>query len=194
MMLEAKSVVDAPPSYPPEEAEVLSGKELPIESEDTSSSTTYPPVDIRSATYTEDKERHFRDLAVQLHGSIGTYTTARSENRDEEMMKRNQGNVFRLMNEVADAAPDPEVKAHYRDKATKFSKASSMNEKDRILQDIGRGLIIMISAPFAIAAAALFVSGTLIQGVGRLLKEVALVHPIMRKWLKKRKHAEWKLK
>ncbi|KAF9075018.1 hypothetical protein BDP27DRAFT_1316345 [Rhodocollybia butyracea] len=191
MMLE-KTGFDAPPAYPSEEAQVNGHpvKDSQSQSKDAPSATSPLAGDL-PAPYTEDEEQRFRNLAVQLREAIDAYKTARSQNRDEETMKRNQENVLRLMSEVADAAPDPKVKAHYKDKATKFLKASSTKEKDRVLHEIGKGLIIILSAPFAIAAAALYTTAGILQGTGHLLKEVALLHPKMRKWLKKRKDAEW---
>lgn len=115
------------------------------------------------------QEQYFRELLEQLRSAIASYKAARSENRDEVTMNKHQSDVLGLMNNVANAAPDPQLREYYLAKAANFLKASTAKEKDRILHDIGKAVLVILSVPLAVAAAALHVTGGILHVAGSIL-------------------------
>jgi hypothetical protein len=86
-------------------------------------------------------------------------------------LKRHEHNILSLINGVADAASDPEVKKHYREKGEKFANASR-KQKENIARDIAKGLRIILIAPLALIAVAggiLYGTGMIVKGVGNVL-------------------------
>jgi hypothetical protein len=75
------------------------------------------------------------------------------------------------MRDLAASHNDPQVQAYWNRRATEFERAPD-SDKKAILMDIGRGLAILIAAPFAIAGAILMGTGMLIKAGGSFLSAV----------------------
>jgi hypothetical protein len=75
------------------------------------------------------------------------------------------------MRDLAASHNDPQVQAYWNRRATEFERAPD-SDKKAILMDIGRGLVILMAAPFAIAGALLMGTGMLIKAGGSLLSGV----------------------
>ncbi|KAJ7749036.1 hypothetical protein DFH07DRAFT_829442 [Mycena maculata] len=76
--------------------------------------------------------------------------------------------ILESMRDLAKSHNDRQVQAYWTRRADDFEKAPEANKKS-ILIDIGRGLAILIAAPFAIAGAVLVGTGMLLTAGGKLL-------------------------
>ncbi|KAJ7086685.1 hypothetical protein C8R44DRAFT_893480 [Mycena epipterygia] len=72
------------------------------------------------------------------------------------------------MRELARSHNDPQVQAYWNRRANDFEKAPD-SDKKAILTDIGRGLAILIAAPFAIAGGILLAAGMFLKASGDIL-------------------------
>ncbi|KAJ7705683.1 hypothetical protein B0H16DRAFT_692574 [Mycena metata] len=76
--------------------------------------------------------------------------------------------IVASMRDLAASHIDPKVQAYWNRRADAFERAPDADRKS-ILLDIGRGLGILIAAPFAIAGAVLIGTGMLLKASGNLL-------------------------
>ncbi|KAJ7047890.1 hypothetical protein C8F04DRAFT_1387045 [Mycena alexandri] len=72
------------------------------------------------------------------------------------------------MRDLGASHSDPKVQAYWNRRADAFERAPDADRKS-ILLDIGRGLGILIAAPFAIAGAVLIGTGMLLKASGNFL-------------------------
>lgn len=77
--------------------------------------------------------------------------------------------IASAMENMANQHPDPRVKAEYRTKAEKL-RTSTGGQRESILEDIGKGLLILLTTPFALVGAILGTVGQLLNGVGSILR------------------------
>ncbi len=77
--------------------------------------------------------------------------------------------VAQAMEQVASSHTDPKVKFHWRRKAETFRAAGS-SDRDNILEDIGKGFLILLTTPFFLVGAVLQAAGGVLKGVGSILK------------------------
>jgi hypothetical protein len=106
-----------------------------------------------------DEDEMWRAALRDLQTKIAAYDTA----------KKNGYEVVKAIKHVADSHPDPQVRAHWRQKAEEFEKGDD-KVKSNILLDIGKGLGILLITPFALAGAVIFGAGAIIYGVGSVIK------------------------
>ncbi|KAJ6543952.1 hypothetical protein B0H19DRAFT_292015 [Mycena capillaripes] len=76
--------------------------------------------------------------------------------------------IVASMRDLATSHNDPQVQTYWNRRADEFEKAPD-TDKTAILVDIGRGLAILIAAPFAIAGAMLIGTGMLLKASGNFL-------------------------
>ncbi|KAJ6530343.1 hypothetical protein DFH09DRAFT_1156967 [Mycena vulgaris] len=76
--------------------------------------------------------------------------------------------IVQSMRDLAASHTDPEVQTYWNRRANEFEKAPD-TDKTAILKDIGRGLAILIAAPFAITGAILLGAGMLLKASGDML-------------------------
>lgn len=97
-----------------------------------------------------------------------TYEAAKRREDDKKASR-----IMKRMYSVADAAPDPEVKQRYTETAEKLAKLYS-KEKGDISMGVGKVLLIIFAAPFALVVAGiLLIISFLYYGIERLVKAVA---------------------
>ncbi|KAF8208949.1 hypothetical protein K438DRAFT_1811476 [Mycena galopus ATCC 62051] len=77
------------------------------------------------------------------------------------------------MRKLADASDDLEKRAEWTRKADEFSKGSD-DDKENMLMDIGKGLGIIVAAPFLLAGGVLYGVGLFAKGLGNLLSGGAI--------------------
>jgi len=76
--------------------------------------------------------------------------------------------IVQSMRDLAASHSDPQVQAYWTHRANEFERAPD-SDKKAILTDIGRGLAILIAAPFVITGALLIGTGMLLKAGGDLL-------------------------
>ncbi|KAF5392469.1 hypothetical protein D9757_002265 [Collybiopsis confluens] len=158
-----------PPAYSEDSRGASASETRSIYIGERSTPTEIEPTPARTQT----GENHFRARSETLREAINAYKVARTENRGEETMKYHQANVLRCtVHDVADASLSPQVKELYQKKAKRFMKASTRGEKDIIIHDLGRTVVHLLSAPFAIIAAGFYLAGTILEVTGQMLKGV----------------------
>ncbi|PPQ95218.1 hypothetical protein CVT26_014910 [Gymnopilus dilepis] len=70
---------------------------------------------------------------------------------------------------VADAHPSPSEQAKFRRKAQEFAEGDE-KQRENVLRDVGKWLLAILATPFVLAGLALYAAGTIVAGVGSLLK------------------------
>jgi hypothetical protein len=92
-----------------------------------------------------------------------------SKKEDHRATEAEAQKVVAAMRNVGDSHTDPRVKKEWHEKAVKFSKANA-SERVTLFDDIGKGLLILLATPFALAGAVIFGAGAIVYGVGMLVK------------------------
>ncbi|KAF8878440.1 hypothetical protein BD779DRAFT_1421917, partial [Infundibulicybe gibba] len=82
--------------------------------------------------------------------------------------------VAEAMRDVGNQHTDEETRNRWYKRAEDFYRAST-TERDGILKEIGRGLFILVAAPVALAAVAVFTAGGMLYGIGTALKGLGMV-------------------
>ncbi|KAJ7367764.1 hypothetical protein DFH08DRAFT_946742 [Mycena albidolilacea] len=127
----------------------------------------------------------YNDLASQIpsaESNGGNVTEAEWKNKlkilEKKIRKYNwskkgdEADIVESMRDLAASHNDPQVQAYWTRRATEFEKAPD-SDKKAMLIDIGRGLVILIAAPFAIAGAILVGTGMLLKASGNFLTSMS---------------------
>ncbi|KAF8211687.1 hypothetical protein K438DRAFT_2011183 [Mycena galopus ATCC 62051] len=104
-------------------------------------------------------EEEWKEKLQKLEGKIRKYNW---------MKRGDETAIVKSMRDLAASHNDPQVQAYWTRRANEFEKAPDPDKK-AILKDIGRGLGILIAAPFAIAGAVLIGTGMLLKAGGNFL-------------------------
>ncbi|KXN90866.1 hypothetical protein AN958_03520 [Leucoagaricus sp. SymC.cos] len=119
-----------------------------------------------SITVDAKQELEWKSSLRNLEHHMDTY---KSRSRGGGDLEQEAEGVAKAMEEVAASHPDPKVKTHWRDKARAFRAASS-EERDGILEEIGKGFLILLTTPFLLVGAVMQAAGGILAGVGSILK------------------------
>jgi len=92
-----------------------------------------------------------------------------SKRGDDKATEAEAEKVAAAIRNVGDSHTDPKVRQEWYEKADKFAKADS-SERVTLFDDIGKGLLILLATPFALAGAAVFAAGAILYGTGMLVK------------------------
>lgn len=77
--------------------------------------------------------------------------------------------IVAAMRDLAASHTDAEVRAYWTRRAAEFEAAPDADKRSAVLGDVGRGLAVLIAAPFAIAGGILLAAGMLVKAGGDLL-------------------------
>jgi hypothetical protein len=116
--------------------------------------TTNPP------SYEETWKQSLNGLQQQ----VAEYETVQRSG-DDQAIENEVPRVASAMRNVGDSHTDPEVKVVWHKKADKFLR-SSRATRSRIVQDVGKLVIGVISIPFSVVGCALCTAGNIVRGVG----------------------------
>jgi hypothetical protein len=118
------------------------------------------------------EEENWKASLQHLHKRMGVYDGA-SKRIDypeaEAEAEAEAEKVAAAMRRVGDNHTDPDVKKVWYEKADNFATASP-SERATLFDDIGKGLLILLATPFALAGAAIFSAGAILYGTGMLVK------------------------
>ncbi|KAK1218703.1 hypothetical protein PQX77_018602 [Marasmius sp. AFHP31] len=159
----------APPSYEDAPKDVR----VPLEGSSASGST--PGLPPRPATAPAEQPLH--DAAQRLQAAIEEYKAARQEldgredtnNTTREMMKQQEDVIFRNMRKMGDNSSDQRVRDYYHRSADRF-RMGELKEKNGVMNDMGRGLTMIIAAPINLGAASVRTVADILLGLGLLMK------------------------
>jgi len=104
-----------------------------------------------------------------LQHDLAAYDTAKNKGGDVAVVEEEEKKLVKAMKRVGNSHPDPQVRDHWLQKALSFEKGNK-KDKTNILQDLGKGLGILLLTPVALAGAAMFGAGAIIYGVGSFIK------------------------
>jgi hypothetical protein len=104
-----------------------------------------------------------------LQERMVVYAGASKRRDDDQEAEAEAEKVAAAMRRVGDSHTDPNVKKVWHEKADDFSKASP-SERVTLFDDIGKGLLILLATPFALAGGAIFAAGAILYGAGMLVK------------------------
>lgn len=77
--------------------------------------------------------------------------------------------VARAMENVGASHFDPDVRRHWRERTRAF-RAADADERDGILEEIGKGFLKILTTPFMLVGAVLQAAGGILGGVASILK------------------------
>jgi len=83
--------------------------------------------------------------------------------------------VAAAMEEAAESHNDPKVKQYWTQNAQKFRGASDEFERESLLEDVVKGIALIIGTPFALVGAALMAAGMILEGITKVLKGLGLL-------------------
>jgi len=81
---------------------------------------------------------------------------------------RMDAQIADVMRGLSEQHTDPMVKTYWCQRAYAFAMGTD-KEKDTILDGVGRGLLILLATPFAVAGAVIFAAGSIVYGTGTLI-------------------------
>ncbi|KAF8161656.1 hypothetical protein B0H34DRAFT_388705 [Crassisporium funariophilum] len=115
----------------------------------------------------DDAETQWKESLEVVRKQMVVYreATAKGDKRGAEAAAED---VSSAMENVANAHEDPKVKREWKENARKFRERP--DERESILEEIGRGLLILLTTPFALAGAIIYSTGVMLGGVASILK------------------------
>lgn len=119
-------------------------------------------------SYPEAAEVEWNEALQNLNKRMVIYSQAKSVGNKREMDNCVE-DIALAMEDVASKHPDPKVKKEYLTKAQKLRNSAS-DKHEGILEDIGKGLLILLTTPFALVGAVLQGAGQILGGVGSILR------------------------
>ncbi|OBZ68939.1 hypothetical protein A0H81_11049 [Grifola frondosa] len=116
----------------------------------------------------EDRqEDEWKAALTKVQNEIKRYQRAKREGNKEEKEEAAR-NIPEYMRRAGDLHTDPDVKAKFYRNAEEFA-AGDDEARDKMLHPFVQGLIILLAAPFAVAAGIIYGTGKLIEGIGKAL-------------------------
>ncbi|KAL0580685.1 hypothetical protein V5O48_001326 [Marasmius crinis-equi] len=173
----SKDTQAPPPSYESTRA-VSNNAPVPFEEGPSeprpgpSASTSAPEVTLDSS------DKPLKDAAQRLQLAIEEYRAAqegmRGGGNDEatkRLIREQEEAIVRKLRDVGDNSTDHHVREYYHRTAELLVKATP-EKKDGIVNDVGRGLKMIIAAPIALTAASIGAVADILAGLGYLTKGV----------------------
>ena len=125
--------------------------------------------DVRERILADIRQRllddSWQEALRRLHRLMDQYKEAQRG----ELSARLEKEIIRAMEDLAEISPDDETSRYWRNQAAEFA-AGNREVKEHILADVGKGLLILLATPFALAGGVLFAAGAIIYGAGSLVK------------------------
>lgn len=113
-------------------------------------------------------EQAWKEALENLQEKMKRYAeVAKKDNK--KATKNAIDSVVDAMQKVGDSHCDPPVREHWYAKAEAFGKGND-EEREGMLTDIGKGLLILLATPFLLVGGVLFAAGAIIYGVGSVVK------------------------
>lgn len=123
--------------------------------------------------YPSAVEVEWNEALQHLEKKMVIYQQAKMRGNDQEIGGAAE-DVALAMEDVAAKHPDLKSKKEYRAKADKIRKSTGDN-RDAVVEDIGKGLLVLLTTPFALAGAILGGVGQVLGGVGSMLRGLGKV-------------------
>jgi hypothetical protein len=120
-----------------------------------------------------DPELEWTQALLQVQDWLKEYREAKASG-DRDRIRRAEELVVAAMLRVAQIHPDPVEKEHWKQRAKDFVKADDKG-KEHILEGLGKGLLILLATPFAVAAGAVFAAGAIVYGAGKVIGGIGQV-------------------
>ncbi|KAF9270784.1 hypothetical protein L218DRAFT_939638 [Marasmius fiardii PR-910] len=123
-------------------------------------------------------DKPLKDAAHRLQLAIEEYRAAQEQlggagasAQNRQIVKEHEEAIIRKLKEVGDNSNDLRVREYYHRTADLFMRAAP-DKKKGILNDIGRGLMLLIAAPIALCAASIGAAGDILAGAGLMIKGI----------------------
>ncbi|KAK7052606.1 MFS general substrate transporter [Favolaschia claudopus] len=114
-------------------------------------------------------ENELQTLLTLLRKKIHKYEKAKRSG-DKDASAKLEREILVAMRNLSENHPDAAERAEWQQKAEAFAKApENGSERDNMLLDIGKGLAMIIAAPFLLVGRVLYGVGLFTKGVGNLL-------------------------
>jgi len=118
-------------------------------------------------------EGEWKAALKNMQLDVVAYDDAKKAGNEAEK-KKEEWKIVEGMRRLAHIHPDVNVRKHWEESAKAFEKGDEKT-KSHILGDIGKGLLILLATPFALAGVVLFGTGAIIYGVGTFIKGLGTV-------------------
>jgi len=113
-------------------------------------------------------EEQWRDAVKNLDKQMVLYKEAQGR-KDEAEINGATERVAVAIENLTEKHPDPKMKQHFKAQAQTLRSASAQ-EKESVMKEIGKGLLVLLTTPFALISGVLLVVGELLGGLSAVLK------------------------
>jgi hypothetical protein len=127
----------------------------------------------KSRSISTAEEEAWQDAVKDLQGQVVLYQGAK-ESGDTAQQRVAEQRVVEGMRRISDTHTDPKVRQEWKAKADEFERAGDA-KKEHILKNLGKGLLILLATPFALAGAAIFAAGAMLYGVGCVIQGLGTI-------------------
>jgi len=119
-------------------------------------------------TQPDTNEIEWNEALQNLNNRMAAYRQAQAAGDGSEMDGAAE-DIASAMDNIVNQHPDKRVKEKYCKKAKKLRKSTGAKHEN-VLQGIGRGFLIILTAPFALVGAVIGTVGQIFNGVGKILR------------------------
>lgn len=152
--------------------EMDSLEDIPLAMENVVSKHSDPKMSAKKLDpppYPEAAEVEWNEALQNLDKRMRIYYSRAKAADNKEEMDNYVEDIALAMEDVASRHPDPKVQKEYRTKAQKLRNSTS-DKREGILEDIGKGLLILLTTPFFLVGTALQAADQILRGVGSILR------------------------
>jgi len=114
------------------------------------------------------KKSDWKESVDHLQKQMMVYQQT-SEMGDNKATEEEAQKAAEAMRRVGDSHTNPNVRREWCERAEAFQRGNK-NERSSMFGDIGKGLLIILATPIALAGAAIFGTGAILYGTGSLIK------------------------
>src|SRR5205823_5368404 len=119
-----------------------------------------------------DEREEFEKALKSLEEAMKEYKAAKQSTDDDELkavrVLRAENRVIAAFEMLQSIDPDLERRVLWEERKAKFKKGDT-NEKEHILEGLGKGLAILLLTPFVVAGGAIFAAGSIVYGAGKVV-------------------------
>ncbi|KAG7099818.1 hypothetical protein E1B28_001628 [Marasmius oreades] len=123
-------------------------------------------------------DKPLKDAAQRLQLAIEEYRAAQEQfggagasTQNKQIVREQEEAIIRKLKEVGDNSNEIRVREYYHRTADLFMRAAPEKKKG-MLNDVGRGLVMLIATPLALCAASIGAVGDILAGTSLLIKGI----------------------
>ncbi|KAG7099807.1 hypothetical protein E1B28_001618 [Marasmius oreades] len=166
------SVDLAPPSYAVSKPTAGDSPVSTKPASPSSESGESPPIELSPSGNPLKDAAHRLQQAIEEYKAVHEqFSGPGASAQDKQTVREQEEAIIRKLKETGDRSNDIRVREYYHRTAELFMRAAP-GKKKGILNDVGRGLVMLVAAPIALCAASIGAVGDILAGTGLLVKGI----------------------